>query len=241
MRTVIAKAWTLALVGGLSLGTVSFVGAGSAVAMARTDPRFPSVPMVDNPLFPLEAGTSYIYDGTTGTKKEHEVAKVSPKVKVIDGIPCAQVIDSNWVRGRLVERTLDWYAQDFDGNVWYMGEFATQYKDGVPVGHEGSWKAGTDGAKAGIIMEAHPRVGDTYDQEDYPGVAEDRGKVLAVDASVSTPFGVWINQVLLTKDYSAIEPGVEHKFYVPGIGLVKSADVKGGSEVVELTGIQHAP
>jgi hypothetical protein len=212
---------------------------GSAMAGTPTTPRFPSTPTVDNPLFPLDPGTTYIYDGTTGTRKEHEVAKVTTKVQMIDGIPCVQVVDSNWVRDRLVEKTLDWYAQDFDGNVWYMGEFATQYRHGIPVGHEGSWKAGKDGAKAGIIMEAHPRVGDRYAQEDYPGVAEDRGKVLAVDASVSTPFGIWINQALLTKDYSEIEPGAEHKYYVPGIGLVKSVDVKGGSEVMELTGIQH--
>jgi hypothetical protein len=236
----ITRVLTIALAGLLSVGSSSLVAAGPAAASgAGSAGRFPATPRVDNPLFPLPPGTTFVYDGTTGKHREHETVKVTSKIKRIDGISCVQVVDSNWVVDRLVERTQDWFAQDFDGNVWYMGEYATQYKHGNPVGHEGSWLAGKDGAKAGIIMEAHPRVGDTYKQEDYPGVAEDRGKVLAVDGSVETPYGTWINEVLVTKDYSAIEPGVEHKFYVPGIGLVKSADVKGGSEVMELTGVLH--
>lgn len=229
---------TACLVAVVTVGAAMLAGMTTAAAGARAA-RFPSTPEVDNPLFPLEPGTSYIFDGTTGRRPEHEVIKVLLRQKVINGIHCAQVKDSNWVAGNLVEATIDWYAQDFNGNVWYMGEYATQYKDGNVIGHEGSWKAGKDGAKAGIIMEATPRVGDTYHQEDYPGKAEDMGKVLAIDASVETPYGTWIGNVLETKDYSLIEPGVEHKYYVPGIGLVKSTDVKGGSEVMELTGIRH--
>ena len=236
-KGIASKACTLALVGALSVGAVAFAGAGAASAAGATGSRFPSTPKVDNPLFPLTPGTTFIYDGTTGTKKEHETVVVSRKTKAIDGIPCVQTVDTNWVADRLIERTIDWFAQDFAGTVWYMGEYATQYKHGQPVGHTGSWKAGKDGAKAGIIMEAAPRGGDTYHQEDYPGQAEDMGKVLAVDASVSTPYGTWIDEALLTKDYSQIEPGAEHKYYVPGIGLVKSIDVAGGSEVMELTGL----
>jgi hypothetical protein len=222
---------------------VAIATVAGVVAQARAGEAaptgFPSVAKVDNPLFPLEAGTALIFDGTTGERPEHEVARVLMKTKVIDGITCLQVRDSNWVAGRLVERTIDWYTQDYAGNVWYMGEFATQYRHGEPIGHQGSWKAGRDGAKPGIIMEATPRIGDMYHQEDYPGQAEDMAKVLATDASVETPFGTWIRQALLTKDYSLIEPGVEHKYYVAGIGLVKSMDMKGGSEVMELTGITH--
>jgi hypothetical protein len=229
---------TTCLVGVLAIG-VALLGSLTSAAAETRSARFPSTPGVDNPLFPLEPGTSYIYDGTTGRRPEHEVVKVLSKEKVIEGIHCVQVKDSNWVAGNLVEATIDWYAQDFYGNVWYMGEYATQYKDGQVIGHEGSWKAGHDGAKAGIIMEATPRVGDTYHQEDYPRHAEDMGKVLSIDSSVETPYGTWIGNVLKTRDYSLIEPGVEHKYYVPGIGLVKSADVKGGSEVMELTGIRH--
>jgi hypothetical protein len=233
-RRAITLTGLLSLPGGL-------LGGAAAPAEAATPPpaRFPATPIIDNPLFPLQPGTTDTYDGTTGKRPEHEVLNVSFKIKLIEGIECVQVLDQNFVRGHLVESTLDWYAQDFGGTVWYMGEFATQYKDGQPVGHEGSWVAGKHGAKAGIIMEASPRVGDTYRQEFSEGIAEDMAKVLRVDASVETPFGTWIGNVLLTKDYTQLDSGVEHKYYVPGVGLVKSLDVKGGEEVLELTGIQH--
>lgn len=231
--------WAAALTGLLSLGAGLVGGAAPAAAAMPLAARFPATPIVDNPLFPLKPGTTYTFDGTTGKRPEHEVLKVTSKVKTIDGIGCVQVLDRNYVAGHLVESTLDWYAQDFDDTVWYMGEFATQYKHGHPVGHEGSWVAGKNGAEAGIIMEASPRVGDTYRQEFSQGIAEDMAKVLRVDASVETPFGTWIGNVLLTKDYSLLESGVEHKYYVPGFGMVKSLDVKGGGEVLELTGIQH--
>jgi hypothetical protein len=240
MRGMVRRAGVTAT----AMAVVATVGLSAPAALAATGtqetPRFPARPRIDNPLFPLVPGTTFVFDGTDGSRSEHETVVVMRRVKMIEGIPCLQVVDTNWAGRTIVESTLDWYAQDFDGNVWYMGEFATQYKHGDPVGHEGSWRAGKGGARAGIIMEAHPRVGDKYKQEDARGVAEDRGKVLAVDASVSTPYGTWINQVLVTKDFSKIEPAFEHKYYVPRIGLVKSADVVGGSEVMELTGIQHS-
>jgi len=219
---------------------VVLTGAGaSAGAASPASPGFPSGPSITNPLFPLQPGTTYTYDGTTGTQPEHEVLTVTSNVKKINGIPSLQVVDSNFVSGHLVESTLDYYAQDFAGNVWYMGEFATQYKHGHPTGHVGSWMAGRNEAMSGIIMEASPRVGDLYRQEFSAGIAEDAAKVLSTTSSVHTPFGTWINNVLLTKDFSYIETGVEHKYYVPGIGLVKSKDVVGGSEVLALTGIQR--
>jgi hypothetical protein len=233
-RRAITLTALLALGGGLSEGAAAPAGAATSLPAG-----FPATPIIDNPLFPLRPGTTYTFDGTTGKRPEHEILKVTRNIKLIEGIECVQVLDQNFVRGHLVESTLDWYAQDFGGTVWYMGEFATQYKDGQPVGHEGSWVSGKDGARAGIIMEASPRVGDTYRQEFSEGIAEDMAKVLRVDASVETPFGTWIGNVLLTKDYTPLDSGVEHKYYVPGFGLVKSLDVKGGEEVMELTGIQR--
>ena len=59
--------------------------------------------------------------------------------------------------GALVEDTYDWYVQDA-GNVWYLGEETKEYEHGKVVSTEGSWKAGVDGAQAGIIMPAEPRA-----------------------------------------------------------------------------------
>ncbi len=99
------------------------------------------------------------------------------------------VRDRAYVGGELVEDTRDWYAQDRRGNVWYFGENTKTLRNGKVTSTEGSWAAGRDGASAGIVMEAHPKVGDMYSQEYAPGVAEDRGKVLSLDAAATVPYG----------------------------------------------------
>ena len=85
--------------------------------------------------------------------------------------------------------TFDWYAQDNDGNVWYFGEDSKEYEEGEVVSTEGSWEAGVDGAKPGIIMKANPQIGDSYRQEHYPGEAEDLGEVIRLNESASVPRG----------------------------------------------------
>ena len=89
-----------------------------------------------------------------------------------------------YLSGTLTEQTLDWYAQDDQGNVWYFGEYTTE----LPNDHTGSWTAGVDGAKPGYIMEAAPQVGDSYCQENAPGLAEDAAQVLSLTASRSVPY-----------------------------------------------------
>jgi hypothetical protein len=78
-----------------------------------------------------------------------------------------EVKDAN--TGQVLEHTLDHYAQDTNGNVWYFGEESKEFENGKLVSKD-SWKAGIQGAEPGIIMEARPQVGDSYDQENAPGV-----------------------------------------------------------------------
>jgi hypothetical protein len=135
--------------------------------------------------------------------------------------------------GKVVEDTYDWYAQDTSGNVWYLGEDTTAYEDRT-ANTEGSWETGVHGARAGIIMLARPTVGAAYQQEWLKGVAEDRGKVLALDASVTVPAGTY-TAVIQTEDTTALEPDlVENKWYARGIGVVQERDVHGGDERVVL-------
>ncbi len=137
----------------------------------------------------------------------------------------------------MVERTEDWFAQDDEGNVWYLGEFATQYENGEIIGHEGSWEAGVDGAQAGIVMKAQPQVGETYQQENAPGIAEDMATVLSLTESVCVRYGCYSN-VLQTAEFTPLEPGpVEHKFYARGVGQIKTVLVEGGEEQSQLTKI----
>jgi hypothetical protein len=105
------------------------------------------------------------------------------------------------------------------------------------ISTEGSWEAGVDGAKPGIVMEADPQPGDSYGQEYFEGLAGDMGKVLRLGASVSVPYGVF-EDCLKTKECTPLEPGVvEHKCYAWGVGLVLVTELKGKSVRVELVEI----
>jgi hypothetical protein len=192
---------------------------------------------IDNKYFPLKPGTIMIYNGTDeDSKSTSDIFTVTNDTKEIQGITTRVVNDSAFVEGDLVEPTADWYAQDDDGNVWYMGEFTTDLTNKKNP-HEGSWEAGVKGARAGIIMLAEPKVDDTYEQEFAKGEAEDKGTVLSLNENVSVPYGSFSN-VLKTKDFSTLEPDIEeNKYYAQNIGEVKELIVKGGSEEMTLVQI----
>ena len=101
-----------------------------------------------------------------------------------------------------------------------MGEATKEYENGQVVSTEGSWEAGVDGAKAGIVMFAHPEVGEAYWQEFYVGHAEDLGRFLSLDTCVPTKAGV-LRRVRMTEDTTALHPEIaELKFYAPSVGIV---------------------
>jgi hypothetical protein len=120
---------------------------------------------IDNPYFPLAPGTTFTYEAKTADGLERDVVSVTHDTKVILDVTCTVVTDQSTVDGVIEEDTIDWYAQDKEGNVWYFGEFTTQFDNGVPVGHAGSWEAGVDGAQPGIVMLANPQPGQSYRQE----------------------------------------------------------------------------
>jgi len=195
------------------------------------------VAAVDNPYFPLRPGTTLVYEGRTPDGVERDTFSVTRNTPVIAGVTCVEVHDTVTVDGALVEDTLDWFAQDRDGNVWYFGENAKEIADGLTVGVEGSWTAGVDGARPGIIMKAHPGVGDFYRQEFLLGTAEDVGAVVGVNASANVPYGSF-DGCVETEDTSPLEPGgVEHKLYAPGIGVVLELDASTGErlELIQVT------
>ena len=195
------------------------------------DATFSDPSNVDNRFFPLPPGAinSYaaeIIDPETGEEEgERNDHFATFETKTIAGIETLVVRDTAYEDGILVEDTLDWYAQDDDGNVWYMGEIATNYNyddEGEFTGtdFDGSWQAGVDGAAPGWIMRANPKPGDSYFQEFYPGVAVDEGEVIARGLSVETEFGSF-DHVLKIRDTSSLEPGVgAFKYFAPGVGQV---------------------
>lgn len=186
---------------------------------------------VDNPWFPLQPGTTYVYRGVKEGQPTRDVFRVTAATKAVQGVRCTVVRDRLYLRGRLHERTEDWYAQDRAGNVWYFGETTAELKpNGSVRSTEGSWQAGVDGARAGIFMPAHPHRGQSGRQEYYKGHAEDHFRVLSLSASVETS-AASSSHALLTREWTPLEPRVvDHKLYVKGIGTVLEQAVKGDDE-----------
>jgi hypothetical protein len=213
-----------------------------AVTLALASPQFdPSnfVDRVDNPYFPLTPGSVWRYQGSKDGKRALDVMKVTTRTKMIAGVKATVVSDRLHLNGKLEERTSDWYAQDKDGNVWYLGEDTAELDSkGKVKTTEGSWETSVNGARPGIIMPAHPRVGQSGLQEFYKGHAEDHFKVLSTHARVSVPF-ISSTRALRVKEWTPLEPGVVSvKYYLRGIGQVAEQDVKGGTEVGRLVSFQ---
>ena len=211
----------------------SFTSPVQSATMEFNKTNFHNPLKIDNKYFPLEPGTTMIYKGTSEDgEPTRDVFVVTNDTKEILGISTRIVHDDAYVKDEHEETTDDWFAQDDNGNVWYMGEYTTDLtKDGS---HEGSWEAGKKGAMAGIVMEVQPKVGDKYDQEVAKDVAEDKGAILSVNEKVCVPYGCFSN-VLQTEDINPLEPEiVENKYYAQDIGYIKGVMVKGGEEVETL-------
>jgi hypothetical protein len=195
---------------------------------------------IDNPYWPMRPGTTWIYsERDLDGSKQRAVVTVSDKTKVISGIRARVVRDVVTEEGAVVEDTFDWYAQDKEGNLWYLGENTKEYKDGKVASTAGSWQAGVDGAEPGIILPATPSVGMSYRQEYYKGEAEDSAEIVSLDEWTEVPAGAY-KRLLLTKDFSALEPDVlEHKFYAKGVGPVLVLSVSGGTAREELVELKH--
>jgi hypothetical protein len=191
---------------------------------------------VDNPYFPLEPGTRWIYREVDeeGNKLEVVVIVTTETKEIANGITARVVRDTVTENGELIEDTFDWYAQDLEGNVWYMGEDTAEFENGKISTRSGSFEAGVDGALPGIIMPGDPQPGLAYRQEYYEGEAEDNGQILSLEEMVDVPFGHF-EEVLMTKDTITIEPDVlEYKLYARGVGLVLALGISGGGGREEL-------
>lgn len=239
-------------------GTSESGGSQASTPAAAREPGTPALPTgsvpvdldpagftagSDHPYFPLEPGTQWKFReiDEKGAVVDVVVTVSSETREIANGIEAAVVRDTVTEDGELIEDTLDWYAQDADGNVWYLGEDTAEFEDGKLTSREGAWEADVDGALPGIIMPADPAVGMSYRQEYYAGKAEDNGEVLAVDQQAEVPAGHF-DDVLMTADTIALEPDIlEDKLYAPGVGVVMALGISGGGgreELVSTTMVQ---
>jgi hypothetical protein len=152
---------------------------------------------------------------------------VLPETTTVAGVEVTVAEVKEYEDDELVERTLDYYAQDADGTVYYLGEHVDMYEEGTVVGHQGTWLAGEGENQPGIYMPADPDVGQVFEQERAPGVAEDRSTVLAVEQTIVTPAGE-LSGCLHVEDLAPIEGGTGEKYYCPGVGIAREA-FEGGS------------
>jgi hypothetical protein len=245
MKGAMRKASIMAVLLTLATGcgsTHSRSASSLAPVSGQYDPKVDAknfVANVDNPLWPLEPGTAYHYEGVRGTTPQTDEELVLHRTKRILGIGCTIVRDTVSEHGRPVERTLDYYAQDKQGNVWYLGEDSFELQNGRMTRASDSWLSGVAGAKPGIIMPADPRPGDRYRQEYYPpGQALDEAHVLGLRAAPKVPYRMF-KQALVTSEFSPLEPQTEEKYYVRGVGEILERVVKGHHEEFRLVSVTH--
>lgn len=198
---------------------------------------------IDNPYFPLDPGTRWTFRETDEKGNEFKVVVVATTEtkKIANGITARVVRDTVSQDGAVVEDTFDWYAQDAEGNVWYMGEDTAEFENGKVSSRHGSFEAGVGGALPGIIMPANPEPGMTYRQEYLKGEAEDNGEILSTNEMADAAFGHF-EDMLLEKNTITIEPNVlEYKLYAKGVGMVLALGISGGGGREELVKVDHAP
>lgn len=193
---------------------------------------------VNNKYFTLMPGKKFIYEKRNDEGLERIEIVIRSETKKVMGIATTVVWDKVFLNNELVEDTRDWYAQDKEGNVWYFGEVVDNYENGKLKDHKGSWEAGVDGAKPGIIMLTNPQVGRSYRQEYYKGEAEDMADILAFGKKVAVPYKTFEN-CLQTRDWSMIDQSAnEYKYYCPSVGfVVLEESVKRGQGKVELVNV----
>lgn len=249
-RLVVLGVGLVALVG-LVVGGLALVPAAlgrtqhADVAVGRKQecPPFPGkdafVAAIDNPYLPLVPGTTFVYEGEEDGERQRNTVEVTRDKKTILGVKTTVVLDTvRDDKGELIERTLDWFAQDKAGNVWYLGEASRDYENGQVVSTKGSWEAGRNGAKPGIVMLAKPKVGQSYRQECAPPDALDAAQVVALDAKAKTPYDDF-DRVLKTREWTPLEPGVvENKFYARCLGLVRVEVARGGTGATKLVDVR---
>jgi len=240
-RTTLIRATAgAALLGALAVPALLISGSSAASSSRRGAVIDPGnfVRHITNPYLPWRPGSVWVYRGIKDGQTQVDVVKVLTRTKKILGVKATVVSDVATHNGTVLERTQDWYAQDRAGNVWYLGERTAAYEDGT-VDTSGSWVSGVDGAIPGIVMNAVPRVGDTHRQEYWPGQAEDQYWLVDLNQHVSVPFGTF-SHGLLTLEWTRLEPGgIDRKYYVRGIGVVREVAAQGPKETADLVRFTH--
>jgi hypothetical protein len=205
---------------------------GLTIPTPSPDPRdFTS--RVDNPWFPLATGTRWTYRRYGPSSLDTLIATALPGTRRVDGVATTALrFVVRRPHGRTTFAAVRWYAQDSAGNVWWFGQRVGHGLLVDPLAPR-SWVAGRHGARAGLVVSAHLRLGDGFADGFQSGVMERRSTVMSLDATMALPRGTY-HHTLETQDLSRLEPTlVVESFYAPGVGLVDQQAT--GATATELT------
>jgi len=202
---------------------------------------------IDNRWFPLTPGTQFTYEGQAnrgeGQRRHRVVFTVTDLVKVVDGVRTVLLWDRDYNAGVLQENEITFHAQDDEGTVWNFGEYPEEYRRGKLSGAPDTWLAGTDRARAGIVMLAEPKPGTpSYLQGFAPAIEfADRARVYRTRLKTCVPVECYGN-VLLTDEWNPAEPGAhQRKYYASGVGNIRigSAGKDAERETLVLTRLRR--
>ena len=237
-RKLVAAAAAAAVGGAVAVWAPWASSAGSASGYEPVLDPANFTTTIDNPYFPLPVGRTWVYQGVKDGQTQEDRVTVTNETKVVaEGITARVVSDVATHNGTLLEKTSDWYAQDKQGNVWYVGENTAAYLPNGKVDTSGSWEAGVHDAEPGLVMEANPQIPDAYRQEFLSGQAEDTAWIVNTSGSATVPDGTFKN-VLTSLEATRIEPGAyDRKVYAPGIGMIREEALTGATEYAELVSV----
>lgn len=209
-----------------------------------------------NPYFSLLAGHTSVARAGDFPEAETIVVTVTNEVREILGVNCRIVVDVVLVQEEeggeyeAVEVTDDYYALGTNGDVQYCGEVARNFEDGALENLDGSFEAGRDLAKSGILTKAHPETGDSHRQEYLLGEAEDVIQYLA-GAGDETSVGIDPDEggenpnfpcggnCVKTQEFIPPEPDAgEFKYFIAGTGFVLGVALEDGEPTGERDEVQ---
>ena len=204
------------------LGQDFFTNVGHHAYLAPFHPAdFQHPTVITNPYYPLAVGATWRWKGEFRNQPYEQADLVLSSTRRIDGVVTRPVVDRDFVKGQIIAGSIDYYAQDDQGNVWYLGEATEHYVNGKLTDHADSWIAGKGGALPGIFMPAHPALGEPRFQQEYaPNVAADVEHITSISRSVCEPLRCY-GHVVQANETTVLSPGVlSAKFYAPGVGLI---------------------
>ena len=184
---------------------------------------------ITNPFLPISKFHQCVLSGNDQGQQLRIVRTVTKKTHsfTINGKPLKAVVVTDDVTdtkaGQVIEKTVDYFAQDDAGNVYYLGEDVNEYEHGKLKNHEGSWRLNRDTQTAGVLMPANPKVGDVYKSEDVLPIVEETDTVVSI-GKTQTINGHAYSSVMRIRENAKPPPEIEYKTYSPGTGVITEAN-----------------